>query len=237
MEITLLIQAADDAYKILEKARKQAIDLLYSTVTITSETRGVQERKFEAVLRGTETSRADVRKILGAFVILFPFWLLFSGKFDSFHITLGVICTLIVSCLSHDLFFANVRAGDMRTILQRFLLYMPWHFYQILISNFYVAKLVLSPKMPIDPQIIKFKTKLESDISMMTLATSITLTPGTITMDIKDGEFIVHALDKKVAADLHTGEMEDRVAHVFMEADHIYIQDVLDMARLFDELK
>ena len=125
----------------------------------------------------------------------------------------------------------------MRVILQRFLLYMPWHFYQIMISNFYVAKLVLSPKMPIEPQIITYKTKLESDISMMTMATSITLTPGTITMDIKNGQFIVHALDKKVADDLHTGEMEDRVAHIFMEADHIYIQDVLDMARLFDELK
>jgi hypothetical protein len=56
-------------------------------------------------------------------------------------------------------------------------------------------------------------------------------------MDIKDGEFFVHALDKKVAEDLHTGEMEDRVAHIFMEADHIYIQDVLDMARVFGELK
>jgi multicomponent Na+:H+ antiporter subunit E len=100
-----------------------------------------------------------------------------------------------------------------------------------------VALVALSKKKPIDPRIIRFKTKLESDISWVTLANSITLTPGTITMDIKDGEFFVHALDKKVADDLHAGEMEDRVAHVFMEADHIYVQDVLDVAPLFGELR
>jgi multicomponent Na+:H+ antiporter subunit E len=52
---------------------------------------------------------------------------------------------------------------------------------------------------------------------MVTLGNSITLTPGTITMDIVDGEFFVHALSKKVADDLLGGEMERRVAHVFME--------------------
>jgi multicomponent Na+:H+ antiporter subunit E len=91
--------------------------------------------------------------------------------------------------------------------------------------------------MPIDPKIIRFKTKLESDMSMVALANSITLTPGTITMDIEEREFIVHALSKKVADDLNTGEMEDRIAHIFMEADHIYVQDVLDMTRIFGELE
>ena len=70
-----------------------------------------------------------------------------------------------------------------------------------------------------------------------TLANSITLTPGTITMDIRDGEFMIHALNEKVARDLDTGEMEDRVAHVYMEADHMYVQDVLDVAPIFGELR
>ena len=91
--------------------------------------------------------------------------------------------------------------------------------------------------MPIDPQIIRFKTKLESDISWVAMANSITLTPGTITMDIREGEFFVHAIDKKVAYDLDTGEMEDKIAHVLMEADHVYIQDVLDVSRIFGALK
>jgi multicomponent Na+:H+ antiporter subunit E len=139
--------------------------------------------------------------------------------------------------MTHDLLFANTRVGDAKVIFQRFIAYIPWLLYQIVSSNIHVALVALSKKKPIDPRIIRFKTKLESDISWVTLANSITLTPGTITMDIKDGEFFVHALDKKVADDLHAGEMEDRVAHVFMEADHIYVQDVLDVAPLFGELR
>jgi multicomponent Na+:H+ antiporter subunit E len=71
--------------------------------------------------------------------------------------------------------------------------------------------------MPIDPKIIKFKTKLKRDISLAVFANSITLTPGTITADIKEGEYYVHALSKKVAEELLTGKMEDKVAHIFME--------------------
>ena len=80
-------------------------------------------------------------------------------------------------------------------------------------------------------------SKLQSDISWVTLATSITLTPGTITMDIQDGEFFVHALDEVLADDLDAGEMEDRIAHMYMEADHIYVQDVLDVSPIFGELR
>ena len=139
--------------------------------------------------------------------------------------------------MSYDLLFANVRVVDMRTIVKRFIAYIPWLIEQIILANIHVAALALNPKMPIDPKIITFKTKLESDVSWVTMANSITLTPGTITVDIKEGVFYVHALSKKVAHDLLTGEMEDRVAHIYMEADHIYIQDVLDMTRIYGLLK
>ena len=66
-------------------------------------------------------------------------------------------------------------------------------------------------------KVVQFKTKLRSDISKVTLANSITLTPGTITMDIIDGEFYVHAISETAAADLLTGEMERRVAYIYME--------------------
>jgi multicomponent Na+:H+ antiporter subunit E len=71
--------------------------------------------------------------------------------------------------------------------------------------------------MPIDPKIIRYKTRLKSDISLLTFANSITLTPGTITADIHEGEFYVHALSKKVADDFMTGKMEDKVAYIFEE--------------------
>ena len=254
MEVTLLIQATDDSFRILEDARnqakglldsariledarKQAKGLLDSTVGVTSETRQMEKQKIQTIFQGAQETKSGFQNFIVTFSLLFVFWVLLSGKFDMFHLTIGVICSIVVAHLTHDLLFANVRVGETMVIVRRFIIYIPWLIYQIIRANIYVACLALSPRMPIDPHVLRFRTKLESDISWVTLANSITLTPGTITMDIKDGEFFVHALDKRVADDLHAGEMEDRVAHIFMEADHIYIQDALDVARIYVELR
>ncbi|OHD65609.1 MAG: hypothetical protein A2176_13255 [Spirochaetes bacterium RBG_13_51_14] len=237
MEVTLLIEAMDSSFRLLEDAKNQAVDIMNSAVRLTSETRIIEEKKLANIFKGAQSRRAVLQNVMATFVILFGFWVVLSGKFDLFHLTLGFICSLVISMLTHNLLFANVRVGDIKLTIIRFVRYLPWLIYQIFVSNFYVAYLVLSPKMPINPQIIRFKTKLESDISWVVLANSITLTPGTITMDIKDGEFYVHALAKKVADDLNAGEMEDRVAHIFMEADHIYVQDVLDVSPIFGVLR
>ena len=237
MEVTLLIEAMDSSFRLLEDAKNQAVDIMNSAVRLTSETRTIEEKKLANIFKGAQSRRAVLQNVMATFVILFGFWVVLSGKFDLFHLTLGFICSLVISMLTHNLLFANVRVGDIKLTIIRFVRYLPWLIYQIFVSNFYVAYLVLSPKMPINPQIIRFKTKLESDISWVVLANSITLTPGTITMDIKDGEFYVHALAKKVADDLNAGEMEDRVAHIFMEADHIYVQDVLDVSPIFGVLR
>lgn len=152
------------------------------------------------------------------FLILFVNWVIWSGKFDAFHLALGVISCLIVTYTTHDLLFRRTRFSfkDITEVIRLFV-YIPWLIYQIVLANIHVASLVLNPKMPIDPQMIKFKTKLKKDISLTAFANSITLTPGTITADIIDGEFYVHALNKKVADDLLSGEMEKKVAHVFSE--------------------
>jgi multicomponent Na+:H+ antiporter subunit E len=238
MEVTVLVQATDEAFQILEKARKEARELLYSSAKLTSETKSLAEkREARAFLTGARQSRLAIRNFAIAFFVLFTFWILLSARFDAFHLTLGILCSVLVSYLSHDLLFFNVRLGDFRIRARRFLQSAPWFLGQIFSANLHVAYLALSPKMPIDPQIIRFKTKLESDISWVAMANSITLTPGTITVDIREGEFFVHALDKKVAYDLNTGEMEDKIAHVLMEADHVYIEDVLDVSRIFGALK
>jgi len=237
MEVTLLIEAMDSSYRLMENARSQAVDLLNTAVKLTSETRDIEEKNIQAIFTGAQEAKSEFQNLVVTFVMLFAFWVLLSGKYDLFHLALGVICSLLIAYLTHDLLFANVRVGDARVIAYRFFTYIPWLLYQIITSNIHVASVVLGPKKLVDPQIIRFKTKLESDISWVTLANSITLTPGTITMDIRDGEFFVHALDKKVAADLNAGDMEDRVAHVYMEADHIYVQDALDVAPIFGELK
>jgi multicomponent Na+:H+ antiporter subunit E len=237
MEVTVLVQATYRAFEMLDKARNKATQVLDTAARLTSETQAVHRKRVEAIFTGAKQTRTKAIRFIATFIIMFGFWLLLSGHYDLFHISIGVLCCGLVSYISHDLLFANPRAGDMRVIVKRFIVYIPWLVYQIALSNLHVVRLALGPRRLIDPKIIQFKTKLESDISMVTLANSITLTPGTITVDVKDGVYYVHAVSKKVAEDLMTGEMEDKIAHIFMEADHVYVQDVLDMAPIFVELK
>ena len=101
----------------------------------------------------------------------------------------------------------------------RFIRYIPWLLYQIFLANLHVMVLTFHPKMMdlIDPKIIKFRSKLRSDLSLVTFANSITLTPGTITVYVSiDGGFSVHAIDKKSSEGL-PGEMEARIAKAFGE--------------------
>jgi len=152
------------------------------------------------------------------FIILYLHWIIWSGKLDAFHLSLGFISCSLVTYVSHDLLFRrkSFSPKDITEVI-RFFQYIPWLLYQIVLANLHVTSLVLNPRMPIDPKIVRFKTKLTKDIALVTFANSITLTPGTITADIREGDFYVHALDRKVADDLMSGEMEKKVAHVFME--------------------
>ena len=150
------------------------------------------------------------------FLIMFAFWILLSGRFDLFHLTLGVLSSALVSFLSTDILMRDNRKHDRLGITFRFICYIPWLLSQIVLSTLHVTYLALHPKMTerIDPTIVTFKTKLQTTIAQVALANSITLTPGTITIRIEDGVFYVHAISRKAAAGL-PGEMEDRLARVF----------------------
>lgn len=155
------------------------------------------------------------------FLLMAGFWLLLSGKFDAFHLTLGLLCCLVVSLVSKDLLFEDKKEKDRIGIAWRFTWYLPWLFWQIFLANLHVAYLTLHPRMKekIDPRIIRFKTRLKKDLAKVTLANSITLTPGTITVRIVGDEFLVHAISQKAAGDLPGDEipakMEDQVRRVF----------------------
>ncbi len=153
------------------------------------------------------------------FIIMFGLWILLSGRFDSFHLTLGLISSGIVSYLSSDLLFSAPRPRGLLSQWARFIRYIPWLMVEIIKANLHVTYLVFHPRMMelIDPRIIKFRSKLRSDLALVTFGNSITLTPGTITVDISiDGDFKVHAIDK-ASADPLPGAMEANIAKTFGE--------------------
>lgn len=166
---------------------------------------------------------SQVKTKWGPFVVTFltsfGLWLILSGKFDWFHMGLGLISCALVSIFSADLLFPGGLPEGFLAKAVGFIAYLPWLLYQIFLANLHVLYLSLHPKMleKINPQVIRFQSRLKSDISMVTFANSITLTPGTITLSVSvDGDFKVHAIDDKSAEGL-PGEMEQRVARAFRE--------------------
>jgi multicomponent Na+:H+ antiporter subunit E len=155
-------------------------------------------------------------RFLATTAVMFAFWLLLSGYLDGFHIVTGLISSMLVAYLSADLLFPGTTPFGTRAVrMARFAAYLPWLFYKIVTANFDVAYRVLHPRMPIDPRIIRFKTDLKDDMAIASLANSITLTPGTVTIEAsKNGEFVVHAISKEAADELLTGEMAKRITHI-----------------------
>lgn len=91
--------------------------------------------------------------------------------------------------------------------------YWPWLVWEIAKSSFTVARIIVDPKLPISPRLVRIKTSQRTAVGIATYANSITLTPGTITVEAsrRNREFIVHALTERTAAGLDDGEMDRRV--------------------------
>ncbi len=150
---------------------------------------------------------------LSTFVIMLCFWVILSGMFDAFHLTLGVLSCLLVAHFSGKMLFEGLRVEVRARQIFGMLTYAPWLLWEIVLSSLQVTYIVLHPQMldKMEPQLIRFKTKLKSKFARVTFAQSITLTPGTITVSIQDDEMTVYALTNS-AADSLPGEMERRIA-------------------------
>lgn len=146
-------------------------------------------------------------------ILLFAFWLLLSGKLDLFHLSVGVLSVGLICALNggHDPFLNRVREIRWASALT----YPFFLFVNIVIANLQVAYMILHPKMPIDPVIVYFPTTLKSGAAKVILGNSITLTPGTITMDIQGQNFQVHALALGLAESLVIAREQNRVAQIF----------------------
>lgn len=133
------------------------------------------------------------------FVIGFVVWILLSWPMDAQHALVGIVVAGIVAFLSGDLFTRRAHVFSHVERYLWFLYYVPMFIWECLKANVDVARRVLHPLCPINPGIVKVKTRLKSDTALTFLANSITLTPGTLTVDIdrEAGILYVHWIDVK----------------------------------------
>jgi len=147
------------------------------------------------------------------FAVLLSIWLLLSGKFDGFHVGWGVLGAAALAGLSVR------RAMATPFPLLRFLVFIPWQLWQIFISNLRVARLVLTPGLPIRSRVLRKPPRLKDPRALTLLGCAITLTPGTLTIDVTDDHMIIHALDDASADDIDAGVMAAKIQGVFGETE------------------
>lgn len=141
----------------------------------------------------------------------FLIWLLLSESFALLHVGLGIAVAFCVAWL-------NTESDATRSPIQgwRMVWYFPWLVSRILKSGIHLSTLILNPALPIDPKMIRHQTKLEDEGSIVLLGNSITLTPGTITVEVDDQDLVVHAMDDSSADDVTSRLIEERIDSVFI---------------------
>lgn len=137
------------------------------------------------------------------FVLSFIVWVLLTwpfieGKIDIQVVVAGVVTSAIVAVLFHDILPKEHHVFISPVRVFWFLVYVPVFFYYVIKANLDVVYRALHPKMPIKPGIVKIKTNLKSESGITALANSITLTPGTLTVDLTDdGYLYIHWINVK----------------------------------------
>ena len=154
-------------------------------------------------------------------LLLAAIWMILSGKLEPIYLFWGFLSIAFVVWLGnrmHGIPLAeNEPCGATRINIPRLTVYLFWLVGEIVKSGVYVAYVVLHPKMPIEPMIVRFTSKQPNVLARVILGNSITLTPGTLTLDIEGSHFTVHALTRDTEEGLVSGDMETRVARLYMK--------------------
>lgn len=144
------------------------------------------------------------------FIVLYLFWLLLSGFFTAFLLSAGAGSALAVVWFARRMDLVDGEGHPIH-LGPKVMLYWPWLLKEIAKSAWDVSRIIMHPKLPISPTLVRFKPGQRTDVGLVIHANSITLTPGTITIEASSGEFLVHGLTRRGAEGAVQSEMDRRV--------------------------
>ncbi len=142
---------------------------------------------------------------------LFGIWLLWSGHYTALLISFGIASCAAVVLISWRMENLD-EEGQLLLLVPRLVIYTPWLMKEIALANIDVARRILHPRLPISPALIRVKCSQELDLARVIYANSITLTPGTVSVDMDDDTITVHALSRTAAEGVLSGEMDRKVS-------------------------
>lgn len=142
--------------------------------------------------------------------VLYVFWLLLSGMFTPFLLAAGAGSVLGVYLLARRMDVVDREGFPIHLGWRALISYWPWLVKEIVKSAWDVSRRIIDPRMPISPTMVEFVPTQKTDLGLVIHANSITLTPGTIAVEVEPGRFLVHALTREGAAGLAGSEMDRR---------------------------
>jgi len=153
---------------------------------------------------------SNFRHAVNLSLFLFAIWLLLSGHYTPLLIGFGLFSTVLVVLVAMRAELVD-REVDPVLLKPSALLYWLWLGGEIIKSNMDVTRRILAPRLRISPRVLRVTSTQRTDLGRVTYANSITLVPGTVTMNVEGDQITAHALTAEVAAHLERGEMDRRV--------------------------
>lgn len=163
-------------------------------------------------IKASQSGEASLPAVLLLLLVLAVSWVLWSGLYKPLLLGLGVFSCLLSAYLAHRMGFFRHKA--LMALLPGLPGYWLWLLREIAISSFDVARIILKPTMPISPVVVEMETNSDNEVNQVILGNSITLSPGTVTLDVYKGKLLVHCLTKQGAEALRSGELVERASRL-----------------------
>ena len=149
------------------------------------------------------------------YFLLFGFWVLLNGKWTTEIAVVGVIvCAALYAFMCAFMGYSPRQEWKIARRLPKIVGYFFYLIKEVFLSAWATMKLIWSPEKEIEPRVTSFHTHLRTDAGKVVLANSITMTPGTITVDVQDDLFLIHCLDDSFDVGTEGFEMENRVMKI-----------------------
>jgi multicomponent Na+:H+ antiporter subunit E len=157
----------------------------------------------------TDTNNNPMRYIRSALFVAI-IWLLLSGHYTTLILSLGVLSVLTVTWFVWRMDRAD---GELAVLPMRprLLYYLLWLMWQVVLSNIDLVRRIWDPSLPIRPTWQRLDIRVTSPLAKMLYANSITLTPGTLTTNVREDHFMVHSLTSDGIEELRKGDMERQI--------------------------
>lgn len=177
----------------------------------------------QSILHDESIVGSPVVHLVGMVVVLFAFWMILSGHTEIKFIVYGVLTSVVTAWVTYPLLLVTNKDGNRKYFvfgisLPKLLKYSLWLMWQLVLANIDVARATTSQNLNINPKVVRFYFRTDNPMAEVVLADSITLTPGTVTLNVTDdGLFEIHALTDGAAAGVLDGSMQRKVADLFGE--------------------